>query len=95
MNKIDKGLQGDVTYQKSKLYPFQFQRIIILKLVFKVLCSHVPTFDSWGGVTFDPQRNHMNKIDKGQQTDAKYQNSKGDQMIKLGRDPQDDAKYQI
>ena len=23
MNKIDKGLQGDVTYQKSKLYPFQ------------------------------------------------------------------------
>ena len=24
MNKIDKGLQGDATYQKSKLYPFQF-----------------------------------------------------------------------
>ena len=26
MNKIDKGPQGDVTYQKSKLYPLQFQR---------------------------------------------------------------------
>ena len=35
MNKIDKGLQGDATYQKSKLYPFQFQRRI-LKLVFFV-----------------------------------------------------------
>ena len=34
MNKIDKGLQGDATYQKSKLYPFQFQRRRILKLVF-------------------------------------------------------------
>ena len=22
MNKIDKGLQGDASYQKSKLYPF-------------------------------------------------------------------------
>ena len=36
MNKIDKGLQGDATYQKSKLYPFQFQRRKILKLVFFV-----------------------------------------------------------
>ena len=36
MNKIDKGLQGDATYQKSKLYPFQFQRRRILKLVFLV-----------------------------------------------------------
>ena len=36
MNKIDKGLQGDATYQKSKLYPFQFQRRRILKLVFFV-----------------------------------------------------------
>ena len=36
MNKIDKGLQGEVTYQKSKLYPFQFQRRRILKLVFFV-----------------------------------------------------------
>ena len=35
MNKIDKGLQGDATYQKSKLYPFQFQKRI-LKLVFFV-----------------------------------------------------------
>ena len=34
-NKIDKGLQGDAMYQKSKLYPFQFQRRI-LKLVFYV-----------------------------------------------------------
>ena len=37
MNKIDKGLQGDATYQKSKLYLFQFQRRRILKLVFFVL----------------------------------------------------------
>ena len=36
VNKIDKGLQGDATYQKSKLYPFQFQRRRILKLVFFV-----------------------------------------------------------
>ena len=36
MNKIDKGLQGDATYQKNKLYPFQFQRRRILKLVFFV-----------------------------------------------------------
>ena len=35
MNKIDKGLQGDATYQESKLYSFQFQRRI-LKLVFFV-----------------------------------------------------------
>ena len=34
MNEIDKGLQGDATYQKSKFYPFQFQRRRILKLVF-------------------------------------------------------------
>ena len=25
VNKINKGLQGDATYRKSKLYPFQFQ----------------------------------------------------------------------
>ena len=35
-NKIDKGLQGDATYQIFKLYPFQFQRRRILKLVFFV-----------------------------------------------------------
>ena len=35
MNKTDKGLQGDATYQESKLYSFQFQRRI-LKLVFFV-----------------------------------------------------------
>ena len=35
MNKMDRGLQGDATYQKSKLYPFQFQRRS-LKLVFFV-----------------------------------------------------------
>ena len=33
--KIDKGLQGDATYRKSKLYLFQFQRRIF-KLVFFV-----------------------------------------------------------
>ena len=36
MNKIDKVLQGDATYQTSNLYPFQFQRRRILKLVFFV-----------------------------------------------------------
>ena len=36
VNKIDKGLQGDAIYQKSKLYLFQFQRRRILKLVFFV-----------------------------------------------------------
>ena len=36
VNKIVKGLQGDATYRKSKLYPFQFQRRRILKLVFFV-----------------------------------------------------------
>ena len=34
MNKIDKGLQGDTTYQISKLYPFQRRRI--LNLIFFV-----------------------------------------------------------
>ena len=36
VNKIDKGLQGDATDRKSKLYLFQFQRGRILKLVFFV-----------------------------------------------------------
>ena len=36
MNTTDKGLQGDATYQSTKLYPFQFQRRRILKLVFFV-----------------------------------------------------------
>ena len=36
VNKIDKGLQGDATYRRSKLYFFQFQRRRILKLVFFV-----------------------------------------------------------
>ena len=29
-NKIDKGVQGDATYQISKLYPFQRRRIMNL-----------------------------------------------------------------
>ena len=36
VNKIDKSLQGDTKYRKSKLFLFQFQRKIILKLVFFV-----------------------------------------------------------
>ena len=36
VNKIDKGLQGDATYRKSKLYLFQLQRRRILKFVFFV-----------------------------------------------------------
>ena len=36
VNKIDKGLQGDITYPKSKLYLFQFQRRRTLKFIFFV-----------------------------------------------------------
>ena len=50
MNKTDKGLKGDATYQKSKLYPFKFQRRRILKLVIFV---PVPTCNPQGGVSFD------------------------------------------
>ena len=53
MNKIDKGLQGDATYQKSKLYPFQFQGGRILKLVFFVPMFEIVT--SRVGVSFDPK----------------------------------------
>ena len=62
MNEIDKGLQGDATYQKSKLYPFQFQRIRILKLVFFVPMFQLVTPGL--GVSFDPKRNHMTKVHK-------------------------------
>ena len=70
MNKIDKGLQGDAKYQKSKLYPFQFKGRRILKLVFFVPMLKLVT-PLWG--QFWLQRNHMNKIDKAPQRDAKYQ----------------------
>ena len=50
---IDKGLQGDATYQKSKLYPFQFQRGRILKLVFFVPMFQLVT--SRVGISFDPK----------------------------------------
>ena len=53
MNKIDKGLRGDATYQTSKLYPFQFQRRRILKLVFFVPMFQLVT--PQGGVSFDPK----------------------------------------
>ena len=53
MNKIDKGLQGDATYQKTKLYPFQFQRR--KKFEVGLLCSYIPTCDPRGGVCFDPK----------------------------------------
>ena len=36
VNKIDLGLRVDVTYRKSKPYPFKFQRRRILNLVFFV-----------------------------------------------------------
>ena len=58
MNKIDKGLQGDATYQKSKLCPFQFQRRSILKLVFFVSMFQLvtpPPPPKRGGVSFDPR----------------------------------------
>ena len=74
MNKIDKGLQGDATYQKSMLYPFQCQRRRILKLVFFLPMFQLVT--PVVGSVFT-QRNHMNKIDKGPQRNAnnKYQSS--------------------
>ena len=55
MNKIDKGLQGDATYQKSKLYPFQFQRRRIMNYEVGLLCSYVPTCDPRGRISFDPK----------------------------------------
>ena len=73
MNKTNKGLQGDATYQKSKLYPFQFQRRRILKLVFFLPMFQLVT--PGVGSVLTP-RNHMNKIDKGPQRDPKYQISK-------------------
>ena len=75
MNKIDKGLQGDATYQKSMLYPFQFQRRRILKLVFFLPYIMFQLVTPGVGSVFT-QRNHKNKIDKGPQRDAKYQISK-------------------
>ena len=52
MNKVDKGSGADVTHQKSKLYPIQFQR---RRINFEVglLCFHVPTCDTQGGASFD------------------------------------------
>ena len=53
MNNFDKGLHGDATYQKSKLYPFKVSE----KKNFEVglLCSYVPNCDPQGGVSFDPK----------------------------------------
>ena len=45
MDIIDNGPQGDATYQKSKLYPFQFQSRRILKLIFFVIMFQVCSFD--------------------------------------------------
>ena len=66
-NKIDKGLQGDATYQKSKLYPFQFQRRRILKLVFFVPMFQLVTPGM--GSVLTPKESYV----KGPQRDAKYQ----------------------
>ena len=64
------GPQGDATYQKSKLYPFQFQRRRILKLVFLVPIFQLVTP---GKGQFWAQGNHMNKLGRGLQGDAIYQ----------------------
>ena len=55
MNKIDKGLQGDATYQISMLNPFQFQRRRILKLDF-----FLPMFQlvTPGVLSFDPKESY-------------------------------------
>ena len=47
MNKINIGLQGCATYQKSKLYTCKFQRRRILKLVFFVSMFQLVTL-GWG-----------------------------------------------
>ena len=49
--KIDKGLQGDATYQIFQLYPFQFQRRRILKLVFFVPMFQLVTPGVWSVLT--------------------------------------------
>ena len=53
VNKIDKGLQGNATFQKSKLYPLQLERRRILKLVFFVPMYQLVT--PQGGASFDPR----------------------------------------
>ena len=72
MNKIDKRRLGDATYQKSKLYPFQFQRRRILKLVFFVPMFQLVTPRG----QFWPHEHHMNKLGRCPQGDAKNQTSK-------------------
>ena len=74
VNKIDKGLQGDATYRKSKLYLFQFQ-----KKNFEVclLCSYVPTCDHRGGINFDLKGIIWTKLIKihKEMLNTKYQSS--------------------
>ena len=65
MNEIDKGLQGDATYQNLSSIPSSFRENEFWSWSSSFLCSNL-----W------PQRNHMNKTDKGPQRDAKYQISK-------------------
>ena len=69
VNNIDKGLQGDAIYQISKLYPFSFQRRIILKLVFFVPLFQLVTLGV--GSVLTPKESY-----EGPQRDAKYQISK-------------------
>ena len=52
LNKTDKGPIGDATNQKSKLYPFQFQRRRILRLVFFV--PMFPFLTPWFGSVLTP-----------------------------------------
>ena len=67
MNKTDKGLQGDATYQSLSLsLPVSEKKNFEVGL----LCSYAPTCDPQDGVSFDP-KGIMNKIDKGPQRDAK------------------------
>ena len=73
MNEIDKGPQRDAKYQISKLYPFQFQRRRILKLVFFVPMFQLVTPRVRPVLT---QEHHMNKLGRCPQGDAKNQISK-------------------
>ena len=77
MNKIEKGLQGDATYQKEGHDgPESLTRVIFPTNKLYIFVPLVQTCDSRGGASFDSKGHHMNNTDKGLQGDATYQKSK-------------------
>ena len=75
VNKIDKSIQGDATYRKSKLYLFQFQRRRILKLVFFVPMFQLVT--PGVGSVLTPKESYEKKLIKvhKEMLNTKYQSS--------------------